>query len=111
MLSWRNDRHHGQWLVLHVPFRRITELVDPEVDAKVPRPHRFLAHALRCPHPVARAFWQDEAKAAEEMKREGRQRKYIEDVLQNCLGLLPKSPNLQNLQSICPGQGILMHVF
>ena len=83
MLSWRSDRHHGQWLVLHVPFRRITELLDPEVDAKVPRPHRFLAHALRCPHPVARAFWQDEAKAAEEMKREGRQRKYIEDLLQN----------------------------
>ena len=81
MLSWRNDRHHGQWLVLHVPFRRITELVAPEVDAKVPRPHRFLAHALRCPHPVARAFWQDEAKAAEEMKREGHKKKYIEDVM------------------------------
>ena len=81
MLSWRSDRHHGQWLVLHVPFVRIQNFLDAEVLAKVPKAHRYLALAVSCTHPVARRTWFHEERLRDEMRREGRSRKFKDDVL------------------------------
>ena len=43
MLSWRNDRQRGQWLVLHVPFQQITNFLDPEIDRKVRMCYHYFA--------------------------------------------------------------------
>eukprot|EP00973_Karenia_brevis_P050972 7078948-Karenia_brevis.AAC.1 len=45
MLSWRNDKHCGQWLMLNVPFRNPEEFFSEKVDRLVPLPYRYLAMA------------------------------------------------------------------
>ena len=60
ILSWRNDKHHGQWLVLHVPFKKMIDFVNPVVDAKVPKQHRYLGMALLCNHRVATRLWRSD---------------------------------------------------
>ena len=81
MLSWRSDRLHGQLLVLHVPFERIHNFLIREVLDKVPKAHRYLALAMACPHPTARRAWFHEEPLRDEMRREGRSRRFVEDVL------------------------------
>ena len=47
---WRlNDRYYGEWLALHVPFRKLEDLRDEAVVERVPERYRHLATALqRC---------------------------------------------------------------
>ena len=47
MVYHLNDDHYFQWIVLNVPFRRMKDLVDDEVQAKVPQGYRGLATALK----------------------------------------------------------------
>eukprot|EP00973_Karenia_brevis_P067916 9448712-Karenia_brevis.AAC.1 len=45
MLSWRNDRRIGQWLMLNIPFRQHSDFYHPDLDNKVPADYRYLAMA------------------------------------------------------------------
>ena len=81
MLSWRSDRHCGQWLVLHVPFRQLSEFVDADVAAKVPPEHKYLGMALQCVHAIAQRFWRNPESVRDAMRREGRSRRFVEDVV------------------------------
>ena len=83
MVSRLNDHFYGQWLVLHVPFKRLeTDLICDEIAQKVPAAHRNFAWALSCPHPVARAMWHDEAAMRAEMKLEAHTKQHIDTVVQ-----------------------------
>ena len=46
MVSMMNDNFFGQWLALHVPFRRLDDLLVPEIVACVPDSVKYLACAL-----------------------------------------------------------------
>ena len=80
-LSRLNDRFYGQWLVLHVPFRRVTDFVDDALLRRAPAEHRYLAMALTCEHPVARATWHDDARIAEELKMEAHTREHAATII------------------------------
>ena len=58
-LSKFNDNFFGQWLLLHVPFRRVEDFYEPIADklALIPREHHNFAMAVLCEHPVAREMW------------------------------------------------------
>ena len=57
MVSVFNDRYFGQWLALRAPFRKLDDLISPEVADKVPEEYRHVGSAtLKCP-----AHWADEA--------------------------------------------------
>ena len=81
MLSWRNDRHCGQWLVLHIPFRQMSVFLDGQVEAKVPPEHRYLAMAMLCKHTAAERLWCKSEALWEAMRREGHSRRFVEDVV------------------------------
>ena len=85
MLSWRNDKHCGQWLVLHVPFARLAQFQRPEIGQLVPEQHKYLAMALRCAHPAAKALWCEEAALREALRSEGHGRNYIADVVEQLM--------------------------
>ena len=85
MLSWRNDKHCGQWLVLHVPFRNIKIFLDPSIDEKIPREHRYLAMAMCCRHPIAQRMWCNEQPLRDEMKLEGHKKKYIDNIIRDTM--------------------------
>ena len=71
MLSRLNDRFFGQWLVLHVPFRRIADFANKPELRRVPPGHRYFAMALLCDHPLAMEMWRGgEDKLRAEMKDE-----------------------------------------
>ena len=82
MLSWRNDKRCGQWLVLHVPFRNAHDLMDANVLERVPKQHLYLGGALYCRHSVAQRFWHNMDLVHEEMRQEGHSRKYIVDIME-----------------------------
>ena len=46
LVSRLSDKHYGQWLTLHKPFRHLRDLVDDAQLAKVPTQHRYLAMAF-----------------------------------------------------------------
>ena len=47
MVNRLNDKYYGQWLALHVPFRKLADLNDAEITEKVPKRYRHFAHALQ----------------------------------------------------------------
>ena len=71
VLHRMSDRYNGQWLMLHVPFKHPHDFLVADVDRLVPEEHRYLAMAMLCKHPVAKAFWGNPAAIEEEMKTEG----------------------------------------
>ena len=85
MLSWRNDKHRGQWLVLNVPFKSLSDFAEAEVDAKVPKAYRYLAMALQCERPEARRMWCHETSIREAMRTEGHHRKFIDDIVKQLM--------------------------
>ena len=73
ILSWRSDRHNGQWLVSHIPFTRIQDFVIADVLAKIPKAHRYLSLAMSCTNRSTRRAWFHEDPLREEMRREANQ--------------------------------------
>ena len=82
MVSRLNDHWYGQWLVLHVPFRRVEDLVNPEIISRVPAAHKNFAVALFSNHPVARATWSNDAAIREELKMEARTQQHADTIMQ-----------------------------
>jgi len=81
MLSRLNDKFHGQWLMLHVPFARATDFRSHDVDERVPEAHRYLAMALVCQHRVAKNMWLDETAIDDEMKMEAHTKAHRQTVI------------------------------
>ena len=81
MVSRLNDHWYGQWLVLHVPFRRLEDLMNADVASKVPPAHRNFAWAVFSNHPVARATWTDETAIRAELKMEAHSEQHAETIL------------------------------
>ena len=81
-LSRMNDLFFGQWLVLHVPFSDVKELVDEDLLSRVPVAHRNFAMAMTCGHPVAKLHWSDEASIVAELKQEAHTKEHIHTILQ-----------------------------
>ena len=81
MRSRLNDLYYGQWMVMHVPFRCIKDLIPKDIEA-VPSVHRNLAIAVCSRHPVAQAMWNGpEANLHEDMRREGDSKAHRESVM------------------------------
>ena len=77
---WRmNDRYYGQWLALNVPFRRLEDFQDDEVERRVPDRYRHLATALR----RCSAYWREAGleRAIDDMKLEAVNRTQIDTVV------------------------------
>ena len=70
MRSRLGDEFYGQWLFLHVPFRSMKELDNPDVRRRVPSAMHNFGLALWCDHPVARGFWRNEEGMIEEMQKD-----------------------------------------
>jgi hypothetical protein len=80
MVSRFNDRFHGQWLMLFVPFRRVTDFDHASLEM-LPQQHRQFGRAMLCPHPAARAMWDDRAAIRREMQVEAHTSHHIDTVL------------------------------
>eukprot|EP00973_Karenia_brevis_P004816 662348-Karenia_brevis.AAC.1 len=81
VLSWRNDKRAGQWLMLNIPFKNVSDFHLAEVDAKVPASLRYVAMARHCRDPVARDFWRTSDALQAEMRVEGKGQKFIQPTL------------------------------
>ena len=78
---WTQDRFFGQWLMLHVPFKKPKDLLPRKVRKKVPAHLKYLACALHCEHPAAKAVWDSEAAIEDEMELEGHAKSFRKTVL------------------------------
>ena len=79
-----SDAYYGQWLLLNVPFRRVEDLLLPdEVLAKVPETDKYLAMCLTCPHPAAKAMFDNSAAWDMDMLFEGHALAFRRTVLDN----------------------------
>ncbi len=65
-LSRYNDRYYGQWLLMHVPFRSLTDLWDPQME-RVPERLRFFALCLR----FAPEHWSSPSLVRKDLELEG----------------------------------------
>ena len=81
MLSRLNDKFHGQWLMLHVPFNTASEFFDEDILRRVPPEYRYLTMALNCEHPIAQCMWQVNASIEREMYMEAHHRHHVETVI------------------------------
>ncbi|CAE7870654.1 unnamed protein product, partial [Symbiodinium necroappetens] len=81
MVSRLNDKFFGQWLVLNVPFRTITELVPAVVKERVPSTDKYLGMCLACQAPAAQTMWRNPVLIDEDMKLEGHKAAYRREVL------------------------------
>ena len=77
MVSRKNDRYYGQWLVLHVPFRSMSEFHVSEINAKVPDRYYYLA----CARHWREQYWNDKARIRADMEVEAEGNDNIETVL------------------------------
>jgi len=75
LVSRMNDRHYGQRLVLHTPFKNLRDFVDEDQLAKVPAEHRYLTMA------ILRGYGADIQVVAEELKVEGHSSKVAAGIL------------------------------
>ena len=72
-----NDLYYSQWCMMHIPFRSLRKFGATAAIQKVPDRYRWFATALLltdaadCEPPALRKFWQDPARLAEDMQREG----------------------------------------
>ena len=83
MVSRLNDKFFGQWLVLNVPFRTITELVPAVVIERVPSTDKYLGMCLACQAPAAQTMWRNSVLIEEDMKLEGHKAAYRREVLRH----------------------------
>ena len=84
MQSRKRDQFCGQWLIAHVPFKDVRDfLLSDELDAKIPREHKYFAMLMKCQNPVARKTWDVYQPHAirEEMKMEAHSAKMIESTI------------------------------
>ena len=63
MVSMLNDKYFGQWMALQVPYRRLEDLLVPEIVRLVPEQVKFLACALHW----APEVWRNEGAIREHM--------------------------------------------
>ncbi|CAK9052062.1 unnamed protein product [Durusdinium trenchii] len=82
-LSKFNDNFFGQWLLLHVPFRRVEDFYEPIADklALIPREHHNFAMAVLCEHPVAREMWSDPERFEAELRLEATTKSFMKTLL------------------------------
>ena len=82
-LSKFNDNFFGQWLLLHVPFRRLEDFYEPIEDklALIPKEHRNFAMAVLCEHPVAREMWRDPDRFEAELRLEATTKSFVKTLL------------------------------
>ena len=80
MVSRRNDKYYGQWLMLNVEFRSASEFLSTEVDDLVPATDKYLGMALTCKNDKAR-FWLNDDLINMDMQLEARTRHYREQIL------------------------------
>ena len=63
MVSMLNDKYYGQWMALNVPYRRLEDLLVPDIVDLVPPQLQFLACALHW----APELWRSEPRIREHM--------------------------------------------
>jgi hypothetical protein len=81
MTRWTQDRFYGQWLMLHVPFKKPSELLPKSIRKLVPEHLKYLACALHNPHPTARNVWASAGAIEDEMELEGHAPSFKQTVL------------------------------
>ena len=81
MLSRLNDRYYGQWVLLHVPFRELRELLDVAELDRVPVEYKYMGMALKCRHAVACATWQHPEVIQGDMRMESHSQYHIDTVM------------------------------
>ena len=77
MVSMLNDKFYGQWLALHVPFRRLEDLLAPEIVSRVPDGVKYLACALH----LAPEVWRQPAVIRSYMEVRAHREAFIETVI------------------------------
>ena len=80
-VSRYNDRFYGQWLVLNVPFRKMADLFQRDIVARVPDGFKYFALAITCSHPNARALWHDRVALEHDLRMEACTETYTAAVL------------------------------
>ncbi|CAE7349184.1 pif1, partial [Symbiodinium sp. CCMP2592] len=75
-----SDKYFGQWLMLHVPFRRASDFLFPDIVAKIPTRYQLFACALR----AAGDYWTDRARVREDLQLAA----YKDATIANFLALL-----------------------
>ena len=72
-----NDHYYGQWAALHVPFKKIDDLLIPAIVELVPDHLKYLACALEhAPH-----VWRNEAAIREHMAERAHNTDFVETVV------------------------------
>ena len=105
-VSRLNDHFYGQWLILHVPFRRLEDLMDAAVLDKVPAEHRNFACCVFNKHPVGRAVWESEETMRQELKMEGHTDEHADTILRMPVAGLPeRQPRRQGRRASPQGHG------
>ena len=79
MRSRFNDVFYGQWLILHVPFRKMTDFIQQDILDKVPEAHINFAFAYLCTDVIAKNFWCDDEAIRSEMQMQGDNRYFISE--------------------------------
>ena len=77
MVSMTNDKYFGQWMALNVPFRRLEELMVPDIVRLVPDQVKYLACALHW----APEFWRNEGAVRSHMALRAHRTAYIDTVV------------------------------
>ena len=76
-VSRLRDLYYGQWMALHIPFRRLGDLLPEDIVARVPNQHKFFACALA----LGSEYWSDEARIRKDMELEAYGDDHIATVL------------------------------
>ena len=77
MVSMQNDKFYGQWMALHIPYKRLEDLLLPEIVQSVPDQVKFLACALHW----APELWRSAPCVREYMALRAHRDAYIETVV------------------------------
>ena len=77
MVSMLNDHYYGQWAALHVPFKKIDDLLIPAIVELVPDHLKYLACALEhAPH-----VWRSEVAIRAHMAERAHNTDFVETVI------------------------------
>ncbi|CAE7481979.1 unnamed protein product [Symbiodinium sp. CCMP2592] len=77
MVSMQNDKFFGQWMALHIPYKRLEDLLLPDIVQAVPEQVKFLACALHW----APELWRNEARVRDFMALRAHREAFIETVI------------------------------
>ncbi|CAE7572809.1 unnamed protein product [Symbiodinium natans] len=80
MVSMQNDKFYGQWMALRIPYKRLEDLLLPEIVQSVPDQVKFLACALHW----APELWRSAPRVREYMALRAHRDAYIETVDDHC---------------------------